>query len=154
MDIALLVWIFHSRKSNNRINRIHEGALRIVFDDYSSTLQELLVKDNYVTIHIGNIQSSAIELYKVVNGISPEIISRVFPLKEALKYPTINIFISRDVRTVTYGTESLAHLGPKIWAIVPDDIKSITSLKSFKTNIKRWNPSNCPCRLCKLYNAG
>ena len=84
--------------ANNCINRINERALRTV-------------KDNSVTIHIRNIRTLAFELYKVVNGISPEIMSRVFPLKEALKYPTENIFISRNVRTVTYGTESLAHLG-------------------------------------------
>ena len=28
-----LVWMFHSRKINNRINKIHERALRIVFND-------------------------------------------------------------------------------------------------------------------------
>ena len=149
-----LVWMFHSRKLNNRINNIHERALRIVFNDYSSTFQELLIKDNSVTIHIRNIQVLAIELYKVANGFSTVIMSRVFPLKESLKYPTNNIFKSRNVRTVTYGTESLAHLGPKIWKILPDDFKSITSVKSFKIKIKQWNPTNCPCKLCKLYIAG
>ena len=76
----------------------------------------------------------------------------MFPLKESLKYPSKNIFKSRNVRTATYGTESLAHLGPKIWAIIPDDFKRITSLKSFKIKIKQW--TNCPCKLCKLYIPG
>ena len=58
------------------------------------------------------------------------------------------------MRTVASGTESLAYLGPKIWAIVHDDFKSITSLKSFKMKIKQWNSDNCPCKLCKLYIAG
>ena len=149
-----LVWMFHSRKLNNRINNIHERALRLVFDDYNSTFQELLIKDNSVTIHIRNIQALATELYKVANGFSPVIMSRVFPLKDSLKYPTNNIFKSRNVRTATYGTESLAHLGHKIWAILPDDFKSINSLKSFKIKIKQWNPTNCPCKLCKLYIDG
>ena len=149
-----LVWMFHSRKLNNRINNNHERAIRIVFNDYISTFQELLIKDKSVTIHIRNIQALAIELYKVANGFSPEIMSRVFPLKESLKYPTNNIFKSRNVHSATYGTESLAHLGPKIWGILPDDFKSITSLKSFKIKIKQWNPTNCPCKLCRLYISG
>ena len=37
-----LVWMFHSRKLNNGINNIHERALRIVFRDYESTIQQLL----------------------------------------------------------------------------------------------------------------
>ena len=32
-----LIWMFCSRKSNNRINRIHERAMRIAHDDYDST---------------------------------------------------------------------------------------------------------------------
>ena len=32
-----LVWMFHNRKLNNRINNIHERALRVVFRDCEST---------------------------------------------------------------------------------------------------------------------
>ena len=59
--------------------------------------------------------------------------------------------MTKNVRTVKYGTETLAHLGPKIWNLVPDHIKSETSVKAFKTKIKNWRPSACPCKLCKTY---
>ena len=72
-----LVWMFHSRKLNNRINKIHERSLRIVYDDSKSTFRELLNKDNSFTIHERNIQTLAIELYKVVNGISPQLMSGI-----------------------------------------------------------------------------
>ena len=39
-----LMWMFHSRGLNNKINRIHEMALRITYEDKSSTFQELLEK--------------------------------------------------------------------------------------------------------------
>ena len=65
--------MFHSRKLNNRINNIHERALCIVYDDYSTSFNDLLIKDNSVIIHIRNIQRLAIELYKVANGLPPEI---------------------------------------------------------------------------------
>ena len=38
-----LVWMFHSRQLNNRINKIHERALRIVYNDFSFTFNELLL---------------------------------------------------------------------------------------------------------------
>ena len=50
-----LIWMFHSRKLNNLINRIHERALRIVYKDHNSTFQELLNKDNSVSIHHRNL---------------------------------------------------------------------------------------------------
>ena len=146
-----LVWMFHSRKLNNRINKIHERSLGIVYDDHKSTFRELLTKDNSFTIHERNIQILATELYKVVNGIAPEIISQVFPLKHTVKYSSKNPFITRNVHTVRYGTETMAHSGPKVWAIIPNDLKEAKSLKLFKSRIKLWKPENCPCKLCKTY---
>ena len=149
-----LVWMFHSRKLNNRIDKIHERSLRVVYDDSQSTFRELLNKDNSFTIHERNIQTLAVELYKVVNRTSPKLMSHVFPLKNSDKYCSENPFMTRNVRTVRYGTETLAHLGPKIWAIIPNDIKEANSLKIFKSRIKLWNPSKCPCRLCRTYVCG
>ena len=54
-----LIWMFCSRKLNRKINFIHERALRLVFDDYTSTFEQLLRKDNSVIIHHRNIQQSS-----------------------------------------------------------------------------------------------
>ena len=70
-----LIWMFHSRSLNNRINKIHERALRVVFKDKNATFNELLQRDGSVTIHERNIQALATEMFKVFNGISP---SRMF----------------------------------------------------------------------------
>ena len=143
--------MFHSRNLNNRINRIHERALRITYRDSASSFEDLLKKDGSFTIHQRNIQALAIELFKVINGLSPKIMNLVFPLNSNSKYPRENDFESRNVRKVGTGTESLAHLGPKIWAMIPTTIKKCKSLFSFKREIRKWTPDKCPCRLCKLY---
>ena len=44
-----LVWMFHSRKLNHRINSINERALRVTFQDYKFTFFQLLQKDNSIT---------------------------------------------------------------------------------------------------------
>ena len=46
-----LVCMFHSKKLNNRINNIHERALRIVYRDYKSTFKQLLKQNKSVSIH-------------------------------------------------------------------------------------------------------
>ena len=53
---APVVWMFHSRKLNNRINKIHERALRLVYKDYTSYFDDLLAKDNSFKIHQRNLQ--------------------------------------------------------------------------------------------------
>ena len=57
-----LIWMFHSRGLNNKINRIHERALRITYNDKSSSYRELLTKDRSVKRHHRNI-ALAIEIY-------------------------------------------------------------------------------------------
>ena len=150
----LLVWMFHSRSLNNRINRIQERALRIVYYDNLSTFNELLLRDVSVTVHERNIQILAVELYKVINDLAPDIMMEVFAKKQSSKYCTGFPFQSRNVRSVSYGMDTLSFLGPKIWSIVPIEIKEATSLREFKNKIEGWRPVECPCKLCKTYIAG
>ena len=77
-----LVWMFHDRRINSKINRLHERALRIVYKDDTSTFNELLEKDEGFTVHETNIQLLAIEVYKFKNGISPEFMNDIFTEKE------------------------------------------------------------------------
>ena len=57
----------------------------------------------------------------------------------------------RRNRTVYFGTESISLLAPKIWELIPGDIRSANSLGIFKEKIKFWTTDKCPCRLCKSY---
>ncbi len=148
-----LVWMFHSRELNNRINRIHERSLRIVYQDHKTSFEALLKKDQSFTIHERNIQTLGIELYKVAHGISPELMRLVFPTKPGVHYPWENIFQTFNVRTVAWGTETLSHLGPKIWSLIPLKLKKLPYSK-FIGEIRSWKPEKCPCRLCKFYLAG
>ena len=45
-----IIWMFCQRKSNNLIKWIHERALRIAYNDYTSNFESLLRKDDSVTI--------------------------------------------------------------------------------------------------------
>ena len=41
-----------------------------------------------------------------------------------------------SVRFILYGSESISYLGPKIWNIVPLELKELTSVAAFKKGIK------------------
>ena len=51
-----LIWMFCGRNLNNRINHLHERLLRIVYNGYEPSFQELLELGNSVSIHHRNIQ--------------------------------------------------------------------------------------------------
>ena len=65
-----LIGMFHGRIVNKRINHVHERALRIVYKDYISSFEDLVKRDKSVTIHHSNIQSPAIDLFKVRQNLS------------------------------------------------------------------------------------
>ena len=144
-----LIWMFQSTKLNNKISKLHERCLRIVYSDNPASFQELLETDNSVSVHHRNIQVLATELYKIVN----ELMKEVFPFNANTSYNTRNKikFHSKSIKSVTFGSETLFHLAHKIWEFVPVEIKNVDSVASFKRAIKKWKPINCPCRLCRTY---
>ena len=73
-----LVWMFHGREVNQRINRLNERALRIVDNDYISTFEHLLEKDDSCTVHHSNLDFLSIELHKIVNYQTTNSFSYIF----------------------------------------------------------------------------
>ena len=118
-----LVWMLHSRKLNNRINNIHERALRIVSRNYESTFQQLLKQNKSVSIYQRNPQILATEIFKTKHGYN-------FQNAETLN--------RSNVSSVKRGTERVIILGAKIWKILPNDYRELTSLSTFKSKIKSW----------------
>ena len=148
-----LIWMFHSRTLNHRINKIHERALRILYNDHQCTFEELLERDSSFTIHERNLQRLAIEMFKVIKGLSVQLVSKDFHFTENhynFRHQSGTKFKIDHVETKTYGKQSIPYFGPKIWNSITQDIKNVTTLASFKTKIKYWKPI-CSCRICRIY---
>ena len=70
--------MLHSQSNNNKIKHLHEHCLRLIYNDKQSSYEELLIKDGTVYIYHRNIQTLAVEKFKVKNEMSPEIICDAF----------------------------------------------------------------------------
>ena len=80
--------------------------------------------DNSVSIHHRNVQVLATEMFKTRRGLSPEILRETFVSKTSLRdFRRKFFFEKRQVHSVYHSTESLLLLGPKIWALVPVELK-------------------------------
>ena len=55
------------------------------------------------------------------------------------------------MHTAHFGTDTTTNLGPKLWKLVPKEIKNASPLSVFKSMIKTWTTGNCRCRLCKSF---
>ena len=109
-----LIWMFHSRKMEHRINSIHKRALKLVYQDSPDlTFQELLAKDKSVSVHQKILQLLATEIFKSKTGMSPELMNDILHFVERPYNLRSDYTIERKRdHTVYYGTESLSSLLP------------------------------------------
>ena len=104
--------MFHGREVNQRINRLHERALRLVYNDYCSTFEHLLEKDYSCTVHHSNLHFLSIELYKVVNDLTTNIFSDIFlHNNQGVSLRSQNEFALPQVRTESCGKKRIALFG-------------------------------------------
>ena len=92
------------------------------------------------------------EIYKIVNGIGPPIISSLFMFH--LNQHNLRNFqerLTEKRNTVNYGLETVTYRTPVLWSKFPSECKLAGSLTAFKSKIKYWKCEICTCRLCKEY---
>ena len=92
------------------------------------------------------------EIFKTKYALNPVIMENVFNFKNlAYNFRNAETLNRSNVSSVKYGTETIISLGAKIWKILPNDYKELTSLSTFKSKIKNWETDKYPCRLCKTF---
>ena len=91
-----------------------------------STFEKLLEKDNSVTIHVRNLRILATELYKTKENLAAPIMHEIFEQRN-IQYNlrSQTDFQLGSVKTVKCGLRTLRCLRPKIWNIVPFEIKKL-----------------------------
>ena len=130
--------MFHSRTLNNQVNKIHERALKLVYKNETFlSFDDLLKRDRSVSIHQKNLQILATEIYKTKNDLEPKVMKDTFHfIQKPYNLRNDPELQRRRNRTVYFGTESISSLAPKIWGLIPSDIRSANSLGIFKEKIK------------------
>ena len=129
-----LLWMFHTKQLNNRINSLHEKALRVTYQGRNSSFSELLNLDKSVSICYRNIKYLLLEIYKVKMELSPPIMSDIFSLSENSSYNlrcgvTVN---RRNIRTSKFSFETVSTIGAILWNDLPAELKNSESLEIFK----------------------
>ena len=128
-----LVWMCHSNELNNKINKLHERALRLVYPGRCLTFDDLLAKSGSFTIHERNLQKLAIEMYKVKNNLCPKPVQDLFKISSRGNH----VWALPKTRTVNNGIETVRYLGPKTWDKLPVEIRNQKSLASFSEEVNK-----------------
>ena len=123
-----------------------------MYDDYTSSFDELLRKDKSLSFHHRNIHLVAIEIYKAKNNLSPPFMKEIFVSTETRETRAGDKIVRPNVNKVNSGERTLASFGAIIWnTMIPKKLKLCADLEIFKLSLKSWIPENCPCVLCKIW---
>ena len=78
-------------------------------------------------------------MFKFYKGLSPPIVDNVFKLKTENMHNLrqVSKFSRLTVKTIYHGTESILYLGPKIWDILPEELRNMENLQISKRKIRR-----------------
>ena len=66
-----LVWHFCGKRITRKMENILKRALRYAYSDLDSSYESLLERAGLTTLEIHRIRAIAIEIYKILNGLSP-----------------------------------------------------------------------------------
>ena len=132
----------YSRKLYHKVSRLHEKCLRIIYNDKTSSYEELLSKDGSVCMHHKNQQQLVIE---ICNGLCIQSMNEIFQFQIQNHHNLRNnsTFRIPSFNTVFKAKESVSYPGPKKWNQVPKKTKYLEYLTRFKKAIKKWVPRKC-----------
>ena len=115
---APLAWMLCGKVANKKINKVHFKFLKMLYDDDTSTYEQLLDKYDEFTVHQKNIQKLMIEMYKVKNDLGPSLLNDIFKKANNYKGPTLRRnkdFHRPTIKKHNYGEKSLDNIGNVIW---------------------------------------
>ena len=148
-----LIWMFSSKGCYKRINKIHERSLRLILNDYESSFDSLLSTLNEKTIHQRCINVLLTEVYKYLNGYSPDLMNEVFYLRQNhYNLRNFNVFATDNPRN-KYLLNSSVYRANQLWQTLPSEIKGCASLQLSKDKIKTWRCERYQCQIYLRYIA-
>ena len=147
-----LIWMFHGKGVNSKINHILERVFRIAYQDFTSSFAELLLNDNSVSVHQRNLQLLVTEIHRTKMNINPSFMKEIFIEREIhYNIRVMNSVYAHKPSTTACGLGTVSVLGQNLWRDLPLHTKKSQFVKRFKKHIKVLN-FICNCRLCKSFD--
>ena len=122
--------------------------------DHTLYLLHAIKKERYY-YSCKNIQKLMTELYKYLYGLSAAIMKEVFTKRlSQYNFRNCKLTLLPNPETKKYGTNTVAYEASQLWRLLLTRYKNLPSLDLFKSEIKNWHCSDCPCNICRIFVDG
>ena len=136
--------MFSSKGCYRRMNKIHERSHSLVLNDYQSSFDRLRSTLNEKTIQQHCINVLLTEVYKYLNGYSPDSMNEIFylPPNHYKLLSNFNVFAADNPRN-KYLLNSSVYQANQLWQTLPSETKGYASMQLFKDKMKTWRCDRC-----------
>ena len=134
-----VVWMFLNKSNSDKLERTNKRALRFSTNKDSSSYETICEEEKQLNVYRKCVKSTAIMMYKVRKGTAPSYVTELFNLQQShYEMRDNDKFVLPNYNTISYGKSSLRYFGAKLWNNIPVDIKSSSSLSTFKSSVNKW----------------
>ena len=139
-----LVWSFSSRTLLGKMEHINERANKI-FSDVENV--------SAIDLHRKFCECLLREIFKIKLGLNPSYMNSVFPPNATGTYGLRNTdtIARKAVKTSKHGLQTVPYIGSRLWESLPESLRNLPDLASFRTELGKIENLNCKCRLCAEY---
>ena len=147
-----IIWMFCNKTNYKKIEKIQKRGLRIVYNEPQMSLEELLNRDQGLSVHCKHIITLLTEIYKTFAEENPHFMKDIFIQKEVRYNLRIsNLLALPKTNTKKFGLYSFGFRASQLWNQLPDHIKNEISTKLFKNKVKEnWQHIKCSCSICRV----
>ena len=133
------VWAFASKSNLVKLDKINERAIRMIYNDKTTTYDTLLMEKGHLDIFRICYKSLCIMMYKIWNGISPPYLNDMFNVRKSHYDMRDNkTYTLPTYKTKKHGYNSLSYLGPKVWNTLDKKLKNTSSPDTFKKKVHSY----------------
>ena len=132
------VWGNCNKTDLNRLFMYQKRFIRIVFNDYTTEVNDLFYRSKWLTVFEIIEYQTSILMFKCINGIAPDYLKQLFSFN---KYNVYNLRRSIfDVIVPRPKTETLkrafSYNGAATWNKIPTSVREAPNILTFKRNVK------------------
>ena len=142
-----IIWMFCNKKANRLIDSVYKRSIRTVENDFSLSLEEILVHTNRSNCHQKNLELLVLEMYKSINCLNPEFMWELFPTTNSKYALRSGQNVSIPKTSTRFGMKSFVFRGALAWNHLPKALKDIPSPLDFKKVLKSTK-IYCHCKIC------
>ena len=113
------IWHFSCKKSQNKVEKIHERSLKFLLNDYLSSYAQLLEKSTSVSMETKRSRTIVYEFFKPLNNLNTVFMKEIFHYSPNVTHKKHNLYIHAQ-NTTKFGNTSLRAFGANIWNSLPE----------------------------------